>query len=177
MSTLDLLPDNPGYLALMRKKGRSLAREKELAELLDAESLRDSKAPKRLTMDYKYVEVYMSVLAKDTTLVYLALLKRANYHNQHCFPSYKTIMADTGLSKTKVHLSLKSLELFRIIQAVREGKGRGCFNLYGMNSPEKWLKLDEIEKSLFSLFGKKKRYQYGDKGCQHLRYKVFTQEL
>lgn len=84
---------------------------------------------------YFYNKVSGANVSSSARTVYRALLHYANRETWSCFPSIKTIMNDTGMSRSTIMRCLKELEqegLILRINRLRENKGKTS-NMYFFN--------------------------------------------
>lgn len=84
---------------------------------------------------YFYNKVSGANVSSSSRTVYRALLYYANRKTWSCFPSIKTIMNDTGMSRSTIMRCLKELEqedLILRINRLRENKGKTS-NMYFFN--------------------------------------------
>ena len=83
---------------------------------------------------------YAAAYRKSSLIdVYCVLAKYANYSSQLCFPSYETIIRETGLkNRNAVKKALDKLEELKIVR-IFHSKGRGS-NKYILQDVSLWVK-------------------------------------
>lgn len=105
--------------------------------------IRRSGKPTRLYIDNEYfANGYSTSFFNTTTLVYCVLAKYANAKTQKCFPSWNTIIRETGIKhRNTITIAIKELESYKIISADRY---KGKSNLYTLLDCSIWKPLNSI---------------------------------
>jgi len=97
-------------------------------------------------VDNELLEDFGNVLGPYGIAVYNSLCKHANNTKviRHCFPSYATIAAETGMSKRQAVRAMKNLVKFGIVVKERrlrptpDGKKRNWSNIYTLMPKTTW---------------------------------------
>lgn len=121
----------------MEHIGQHLAKPQTLA--------RRHKKKTRLFIDNEFFACGYAAKYRKLSLVdvYCVLAKYANYKSQMCYPSYETIMRESGLkNRNSVVKSLKKLEELNIVR-IFHSKGRGS-NKYFLQDASVWVKEKSI---------------------------------
>lgn len=83
------------------------------------------------TVDNVLLDVYGAQLGPHGIAVYAALSRFAN-HDQECWPTYRTIVERTGVSRRQIVREIEKLEALGIVAITRrvDGKGQRTSHLY-----------------------------------------------
>ncbi len=105
---------------------------------------RRRKKNNRTFIDNEYLaDGYAKLFKRHVTEVYLVLAKYANYETQICFPSYKTIMHETGIkNRNTISTAIQILKEYGIIVVGKKIKSRN--NLYGLQDSSRWQSAKKI---------------------------------
>lgn len=106
--------------------------------------IRDLRQKDHFTVDDLYLNGYARYCGIHATGVYMALCRHANFENQQCFPSLKTIAYKLGISKSSVLRALKVLVQYNIITIERNNAiDRGWLpNIYFLMDKRVWVAVD-----------------------------------
>jgi len=91
-----------------------------------------------IIIQIEYIKnMYMALFPASVTRVYLVLTKYAHYTTQSCFPSFKKIMAESGVKNRNTAIrATRILEAHNLVMVTRS-KGRES-NKYFLLDPVVW---------------------------------------
>src|SRR3989344_6128925 len=114
-----------------------------MANYQDGFIVREQKKRTRLYIDNEFFEKGYAALLHNRSLVYECLAKYARADTQMCYPSYETIIKETGIkNRNTIAQTINLLEYLRLIGVKRGWKGRS--NRYYLLHHSEWRALTSI---------------------------------
>lgn len=100
--------------------------------------IRDQRQAGWFWIDNEIIDGYAKVIGIHALAVYIALVRHSK--NEKCYPSYKHLAAELGVSGATIKRAIKKLREYNIIMVemrLKTSQGRGS-NVYTLLSPSEW---------------------------------------
>lgn len=122
-------------------------------------TVRNVKRQKRFCVDNEFFENgYAAMLSRDA-LVYFLLAKYANMETQICFPSYETIIRETGIkNRNTIARIIRILEKLNFIKVERSTNRKS--NTYTLINYSEWRPVFSITSDTVAIVSKTTHKQY-----------------
>lgn len=99
----------------------------------------------RFLLDNELIDFVVAEIGSKAAILYVALVRFANYDTQECWPSHKTLMERSGIGNKRTLINkLKLLEKKQLVEVIKRGGGKSNSNQYRILNVEGW-KLNGVD--------------------------------